>query len=38
VRALTQIEDEVWHRHPALFRSRDDAAMFVAEVVTRYAT
>jgi len=38
VRALTHIEDEVWRRHPALFGSRDDAATFVAEVVTRYST
>ena len=37
-RALTEIEDEVWRRHAALFRNRDDAALFVAEVVSVYAT
>jgi Arginine methyltransferase oligomerization subdomain len=34
---LAAIEDEVFRRHPTLFRSRDEAAGFVAEVVTRYA-
>jgi precorrin-6B methylase 2 len=38
MRPLSLIEDEVWSRHPHLFRTRDEAAMFVAEVVTRYAT
>jgi protein arginine N-methyltransferase 1 len=37
-RSLADIEREMWHRHPALFRDRDAAAAFVAEVVTRYAT
>jgi hypothetical protein len=36
-RDLSEIELEVWRRHPALFRSADEAAAFVAEVVTRYA-
>jgi protein arginine N-methyltransferase 1 len=36
-RTLTQIEDEVFRRHPDLFRTREEAAIFVAEVVTRYA-
>lgn len=36
-RPLKDIEAEVFHRHPDLFRSLGDAAAFVAEVVTRYA-
>lgn len=36
-RPLADIEDEVFRRHPALFGSRNEAASFVAEVVTRYA-
>lgn len=34
--ALAEIEEEMFRRHPALFGSKDDAAAFVAEVVTRY--
>jgi protein arginine N-methyltransferase 1 len=34
---LSEIEAEVYRRHTQLFRSVDDAATFVAEVVTRYA-
>ena len=37
-RTLTEIEDEVFRLHPELFRSREEAAVFVAEVVTRYTT
>jgi protein arginine N-methyltransferase 1 len=37
VRTLTEIEDEVFRLHPALFRDRGEAAIFVAEVVTRYS-
>ncbi len=36
-RTLAEIEDEVYRRHAELFASRDRAAVFVAEVVTRYA-
>jgi Ribosomal protein L11 methyltransferase (PrmA) len=36
-RALSEIEQEVYHRHPKLFRSLGDAAAFVAEVITRYS-
>lgn len=36
-RSLRQIEDDVFARHPNLFRSRDEAAAFVAEVVSGYA-
>lgn len=35
-RALAEIEREVLRRHPGLFRSPADAAVFVAEVVSRY--
>lgn len=35
-RALRAIEDEVFRRHPALFKSRGEAQAFVAEVVARY--
>jgi hypothetical protein len=37
VRTVAEVEEEAWRRHPALFRSRTEAAEFVAEVVTRYA-
>jgi type I protein arginine methyltransferase len=37
IRPLADIEQEVYRRHRQLFRSADDAAVFVAEVVTRYA-
>jgi protein arginine N-methyltransferase 1 len=36
-RTLADIEDEVFRRHGDLFPTRDQAAVFVAEVVTRYA-
>jgi protein arginine N-methyltransferase 1 len=36
-RTLADIEDEVFRRHAELFATRDEAAMFVAEVVTRYS-
>lgn len=35
-RSLAQIEAEVFARHPGLFASAADAAVFVGEVVTRY--
>ena len=35
-RTLTEIEREMFERHCSLFKSRDEAAAFVAEVVTRY--
>lgn len=37
-RALSDIEREIWARHGDLFASDAEAATFVAEVVTRYAT
>jgi hypothetical protein len=37
LRALAEVEEEVWRRHPELFRNREEAAAFVAEVVTRYS-
>ena len=37
-RSLGEIEIEVYERHRDLFGSPDEAAEFVAEVVTRYAT
>ena len=37
VRTLAEIEDEVFRLHPDLFRNREEAAVFVAEVVTRYS-
>ena len=37
VRTVGEIEEELLRLHPNLFRSRDEAAVFVAEVVTRYA-
>ncbi len=36
-RTLAEIERDVFARHPDLFTSPGQAAMFVAEVVTRYA-
>jgi protein arginine N-methyltransferase 1 len=36
-RPLLDIEREVRHRHPALFRTDEDAAVFVTEVVSRYS-
>jgi hypothetical protein len=36
-KTLSEIEKEVYRRHPALFRSLDEAGVFVAEVVTRYS-
>ena len=36
-KSLSEIEKEVYRRHPALFGSLDEAAVFVAEVVTRYS-
>jgi hypothetical protein len=36
IRTLADVEREVYDRHPSLFKSRDEAAAFVAEVVTRY--
>jgi hypothetical protein len=36
-RSLKQIEDGVWKDHPDLFPTRGDAAVFAAEVITRYA-
>ncbi len=36
-RTLSDIEDAVYRRHGDLFATRDQAAVFVAEVVTRYA-
>jgi protein arginine N-methyltransferase 1 len=36
-RTLSDIEREIFRRHPDLFRSLDEAAVFVAEVVTRYS-
>lgn len=36
-RTLREVEQELYRRHPALFRSLAEAAKFVAEVTTRYA-
>jgi len=36
-RTLAEVEQEVYRCHPQLFRSPAEAAVFVAEVVTRYA-
>lgn len=36
VRSLRGVQDEVYARHRGLFASWNDAALFVAEVVTRY--
>ena len=35
--ALSEIEREVYRRHPQLFPSLAQAAAFVSEVVTRYS-
>jgi protein arginine N-methyltransferase 1 len=37
-RTLAEIEDEVFRLHPELFHAREEAAVFVAEVVTRYTS
>ncbi len=37
-RTLAEIERELFRLHPQLFRSLNEAAVFVAEVVTRYST
>lgn len=37
VRSNSEIERQVFERHPELFPTIDDATAFVAEVVTRYA-
>jgi hypothetical protein len=37
VRTLAEIEEEVFRQHSNLFGSREEASIFVAEVVTRYA-
>ena len=37
IRTLREVEDEAYALHPDLFRSRDEAAAFVAEVVSGYA-
>jgi protein arginine N-methyltransferase 1 len=36
-RSVSDIEREVYRRHPQLFRSAGEAAGFVAEVITRYS-
>jgi len=36
-RPLDAIERDVYDRHPALFRDRAEAAVFVAEVVAGYS-
>jgi protein arginine N-methyltransferase 1 len=36
-RSLRQIEDGVLRAHPDLFPTRAEAAVFTAEVITRYA-
>lgn len=36
VRPLREVERDVQARHPTLFRSAEDVAVFVAEVVSRY--
>lgn len=36
--SLDEVQSEVFRRHPALFRTTAEAELFVAEVVTRYAT
>lgn len=35
-RTLAEIEREVWERHRDLFKSSEEASVFVAEVVSRY--
>jgi hypothetical protein len=37
VRTLSDVEAELQQRHPELFPNRTDAAVFVAEVVSRYS-
>jgi len=37
IRTLVEIEDEVFRLHGKLFRTKEEAAVFVAEVVARYA-
>lgn len=37
IRTLAEIENEVFCLRPDLFQTREEAAVFVAEVVTRYA-
>jgi hypothetical protein len=37
MRTVSEIEQELLRLHPSLFRDKDEAAVFVAEVVTRYA-
>lgn len=37
IRTVSEIEEELMRLHPKLFGSREEAAIFVAEVVTRYA-
>ena len=37
-RSLAEIEREVYDRHETIFRDRDEAALFVAEVVVGYST
>lgn len=36
-RSLAEIEQAIYERHPGLFCTRGEAAVFVAEVVTRYS-
>jgi predicted RNA methylase len=36
-RTLKEVENETCERHPNVFNSLDEAALFVAEVVTRYS-
>ena len=37
VRTLAEIESEVFRKHPHLFQTQEEAAAFVAEVITVYA-
>jgi hypothetical protein len=37
VRTLNEIEDEVLRVHRTLFRNREEAAVFVSEIVARYS-
>ena len=37
VRTLAEIESEVFRKHPDLFQAQEEAAAFVAEVITVYA-
>ena len=36
IRTLAELEAEIYRRHPRLFRTAADAAVFVGEVVARY--